>query len=381
MINTQEHLLEIIDGFYVAGFGDSNWENALQKLVEGFGAVGSNLFEIDLEIGGLMDWSDYGLAPQGGDYASHMYAVCPRVAHSWSRKTGEIFVDYDLITEHEMDRHEVYDWLNKTSDVRYFMGCRVSEHGSRTTGASLEFSASHGHVTPGEIATYNLIIPHIRNARQIRNSLQRENNNKNFATFMQASMPWGVVGLDRSGDILFVNPKAEETFRLNDGIKASNKRLAIWQSATGRSLDSLIAKAIKSSNGTALSAGGSLPVARPSGKPGFAVQVMPVAGNNTGSNTGSYKGNKSDLAALVYIFDPANGEMQKADHLATFYGLTKAETALAVALYNTCSLQKAADTLGIARNTARVQLNAIRTKTRTASQLELIKLLALLRPL
>ena len=373
MNRSREKLVNVIGGFYSAGLGDGTWEQALHSMVDGFGAVGADIFTLDLERGAMSEWSGYGLLPQGGEYVEYLHSFCPRVKHSQTTETGDIFVDHDLISEHEMDRHEVYDWMQKSADVRYFMGSRINDNGPFSTGASIQFSNSRGHVSAEDVLTYDLILPHINNARAIESQLQGAKNDSRFSAFMQSNVPWGVVGLDGQGEILFANPFAENLFAKRDGIAVENRQLVAWQASANRTLGYLIGEALI--NGQNHTSGGKLLVSRPSRKPGFAVQVIPLA---TQHSAEAFTG--SGLSALVFIQDPANGTMRDNDHLTTLYGLSPAEATLAMALYNSCSLQKAADEIGIARNTARVQLNSIRIKTGTASQLELIKLLALSRP-
>ena len=62
--------------------------------------------------------------------------------------------------------------------------------------------------------------------------------------------------------------------------------------------------------------------------------------------------------------------------LVQLFGLTPAEALLASELARGFSLDEAARHLGISRNTARVHLQAIFTKTRTTRQAELLQLCA-----
>ena len=80
--------------------------------------------------------------------------------------------------------------------------------------------------------------------------------------------------------------------------------------------------------------------------------------------------------AVLVITDLEARPVPPEDALRAAFGLTPAEARLARRLAGGESLDDAADALGIAKNTARIQLRAVFAKTGTARQGELIALLA-----
>ncbi len=66
-------------------------------------------------------------------------------------------------------------------------------------------------------------------------------------------------------------------------------------------------------------------------------------------------------------------------YLVTRFGLTRAELRFAEAFFHAGSIAGAAETLGIARSTARQHLQRTARKTRASGQAEVMKILCLLR--
>ncbi|MDD3797575.1 MAG: helix-turn-helix transcriptional regulator [Novosphingobium sp.] len=79
--------------------------------------------------------------------------------------------------------------------------------------------------------------------------------------------------------------------------------------------------------------------------------------------------------AVVILRDPARRGALSAPDLEQFFALSRAEARLAGLLADGLSLEDAAATLGVSRNTARSQLQAIFAKTGTNRQGDLVRLL------
>ncbi len=80
-------------------------------------------------------------------------------------------------------------------------------------------------------------------------------------------------------------------------------------------------------------------------------------------------------AAVVFITDPDQRPLARPEALRILFGLTRAETKLAMVLLDGKSLSEAADLNDVGRETVRSQLKSIFLKTGTRRQSELIRLL------
>lgn len=101
---------------------------------------------------------------------------------------------------------------------------------------------------------------------------------------------------------------------------------------------------------------------RPSGKASYSIAIAPLPA-----------GHEHGVAALL-IADPA-GQPPTETTLRTLYGLTRAESRVAVALLRGSTPDEIADAFEVSIATIRTHLQRIFTKTATRRQSELIRLL------
>lgn len=78
---------------------------------------------------------------------------------------------------------------------------------------------------------------------------------------------------------------------------------------------------------------------------------------------------------MLLVFDPDKLVKVRPEQISQLYGLTSAESRLAVILLQGKTLDEASSTLCRAKETVRKQLQSIFDKTNTCRQSELVKLL------
>jgi DNA-binding CsgD family transcriptional regulator len=172
------------------------------------------------------------------------------------------------------------------------------------------------------------------------------------------------IALSRQGLVLEFNSAASRIF--NDEIRVSNKRLVFRDREANRALDAFIDRSRSTSDAAALSV---LPiVVRRENSAPVVMQIMPVDGAARSPFLGA--------RALLILTDL--GTLRNVDPrlLRQIFDLTVAEARLAPLIAAGASPEKAAEMLGIARETARKQLKSIFAKTDTHRQSELASLLS-----
>ncbi|MNT33868.1 Bacterial regulatory protein, luxR family [compost metagenome] len=171
--------------------------------------------------------------------------------------------------------------------------------------------------------------------------------------------------LDESGSVLRVNPVAQNILAGGDGLKLVGGRLEATYPSDNRELQRLIRAAFAEDKPKGAEA---MSVTRPSGQVNLGLVVEPIPSLD-------WADEKGKPAALVYIRDAASKSLASEVVTKQLFNLTKAETALAMELANGLSLEEAAETLNIRRNTARAHLRSIFSKTGVRRQTELVRIL------
>lgn len=182
-------------------------------------------------------------------------------------------------------------------------------------------------------------------------------------------LPIGVIVADAFSRPIRMNRSAQEILDMDDGLtlgrdglqgtvdgKAIRVRDIIWR--TGR----------EASTKNKADATGAIALERPSGYRPLSVVVTPLRSE-------SHYFDKDRPAALIFVSDPESHPEIDENRLSRLYGLTRAESRLAVLLAQDLSLSDAADELSVSQHTVRTHVKRIFSKTTTERQSGLIRLL------
>jgi len=173
----------------------------------------------------------------------------------------------------------------------------------------------------------------------------------------------GVVILDAKGHIVKASDAAKKVLDAKVGLREQSGVLRAISSREDRQFQTAIRNALL--DPSACKPHG-LSLSKPSGERNLGVIVQPIT-KGAGENT--------QAAVAVYIRDPdANAEVESG-LVKQLFDLTPAETAVAHRLTTGLSLEEAACSLNISRNTARAHLRSIFSKSGISRQTELVRLM------
>ncbi|TKT75908.1 helix-turn-helix transcriptional regulator [Aquamicrobium sp. LC103] len=171
----------------------------------------------------------------------------------------------------------------------------------------------------------------------------------------------GVILVDQSGRLCSVSALAERFLAARDGIQAQLGKLRATSTGEDRLLQAAIREATDSCK-PGVSRGVSL--TKESGARTLGVMVRPMAGRRPGASP----------RAVVYIRDCDVVPEVESEFVRQIFDLTPAEAAVTRRLTSGLSLEDAAMSLDISRNTARAHLRSIFAKSGISRQTELVRL-------
>ena len=176
----------------------------------------------------------------------------------------------------------------------------------------------------------------------------------------------GVVIIDVTGRIIRCSAAAEKALSVRDGLQLQAGRLRATCVKEDRELQAAIRAAVQGIEDGEASVSRGLSLTKLSGGRSLGVIVQPVVPAN--GKTGS-------ASVAVYIRDPdANTEVES-ELVRQLFDLTPAEAAVARRLTSGLTLEDAAASLAISRNTARAHLRSIFSKSGITRQTELVRLM------
>lgn len=217
-----------------------------------------------------------------------------------------------------------------------------------------------------DVAALQTIEPHFR--RALRTQLRLGQRDAMVADLRDtlARLPLGVLIVDDRGRVRFASAIAETLLGAKDGLSIERGELVADAYGPGRRLQGAIAQALTAARGEEAQVEDTLTVKRNSGRRDFELLVAPLRADRAGPFP-------REPAALVLISDPETSQPLPWQVIQQLYGLSPAESRLAAALSRGASLKDYAKRTGISVETARSQLKAAMSKTRTHRQAELIQ--------
>lgn len=279
----------------------------------------------------------------------------------------KVFTVADLMSYKEWESSTYFKhWV--TDDVYYVMSTDISTENS----GRLRFRATRNKndvdFDEHDKAFCRMLIPHLRRALNIHNQIDRSYSLGLMYSQAIGRMSIATMLIDAQGTVIDKNICAQQILDANDGLKLRNGKLEAYYPSDNKKLTELIKNSFseaisKDSNGLPEA----MSITRPSGEVKLGLVVEPIPATSWAEENGF-------PTAVIYIRDSVSQSHTSADIAKKLFNLTPAETALSIALSNGLSLEEAAESLGIKRNTARAHLRSIFSKTGVRRQTELVRI-------
>jgi len=282
------------------------------------------------------------------------------------RSAGRIVLGEEVWTKSDFLKSTFYNEFLKRFDTCQ-MACLA------TVGSQGVFEALSIYRGPFEdefdrdrLAVLQIIVPHLQTALHTRRKLLALESRVTDLETALDEMKSATVLIDCTGKTIFVNRTARAILAQKDGLFIHRFELMARNPKETSELQGLIARAIATTKGLDPNGGGVMRLPRSEGRP-LHILVSPLRAEDSAL--------PGKPAAAVFLSDPERQTAVPAEILRTLFGLTSAESRLALSIFEGNSLSEAAELYGVSRETVKSQINAVFSKTGTKRQGELIRLL------
>ena len=357
-----------LDECYAATVAPDYWPTALRNLVGVFGAADAMFYPKDVEAAAVAMPATATYTEFLEDYvAGEWYVDHYRADRGWPLLNSgrTVVIEHDLATDEERRKLATYNELYLKWGYSGFAAVGFKVDGQSWCVPMLR-RTDQGFFTREEAKSMERLAPHLRRMVKLSgffNNARGITGLEILDTLAEAAV---LIAADRS--VIEMNAPARALLEDNPrAIRLVNGRLTAIHADSNRALHALVGQAVRLRAGfTDAARAVPIPILRPGRRP-LVAEVVDLPAFVTRLH--------SEARVIVLLRDPDAAPRTSAETLQSILGLTEAEATFAVLLANGDSIDRAAEFLGIARETARHRLKSIFAKTDTHRQGELVALL------
>ena len=367
-------LSKIIGYIYEASYKLEAWPNVLEKVTKFIGAYSTALLyknkgsesqgclcSYNFPAEDLENFIEFGVDP-------NFYLFSERVPVGTSAALDLLIPDRE---ELEAKLGEKYCKMSAPTVFYHIGGSLLFEDEDRIYGIGIMRPKEIGPFTEENVAKLDLLVPHLQRAMIIHNEFNRL---KAREKALQASLNRLLVGLilfNKQLKPIYINPVARSILKYHPAIGLEHGTIAASEFSDTEKIHNALINAISSTDTshhddsvTALGL-----------KHNDCATTLPVIISPVEDIPASFEIEEKGAIASMYFSDPERTYPVEADKLAEIYGLTKAESQVAISMANGLSPTEVAEINDVAISTIRSQLKAIYNKVGVKSQAELVKTL------
>ncbi len=362
---------ELLDLVYDAAIETTLWTTVIERLADMMGGAGGALSQQDQRDGtgqGIFARADPEIVTSYFNYPYDQQALLrvddPQAFMRHWRPL--ILTDEDCLPKPELLRSDYYHEFLRRVDAHSVLIIRLIAEGLNATNLSIGRPPGTEQFGAPEFELARKLQPHLIRAVKLSQRLEgAQRLGEELAQFLDGS-PHGLFLLDSEGRVRHVNRTGESLIGRRDALWLVGGRLRAATPAVGQQLQALIAAA--GSRDPDERGGGSIALPSPSGRLPLSVTVAPVGADRLALF-------KSGPSVIVCVTDLEAGVRLPAERLRDLFGLSRAESRVALALFEGASPREAAEQLDVSFYTVRAHIAQIFDKTGVSRQSEMVRLM------
>jgi DNA-binding CsgD family transcriptional regulator/PAS domain-containing protein len=374
LLPTKAELSSLLASLYDAAGNSSLWSAFLGELGRATQSDQAGILLHNLSDGNHGVSLQWGVEPS----AARSYQQYFGARDLWIQKAaplvheGWLATSQEICSFEELSRSEFYnDYLRANGIGPHALWGVLENSRSRIVNVGLYRSLRRPYGDK-DIELLRFLAPHIVRAFRLHLHLSELKARADNLHHAMDQVAIAIILLGDQGRILHTNHKAGQLLAENDGLKMVQGRLQAERASENSELEHLFVQAQATSRGTGLGPGGAISISRRL-RPALHALISPVRNVALDSAT--------PVHAVVFVSDPSQKVRPPAVILRALFGLTPAESRLALLLCDGHTPPQIADLIGVSTNTLKTQLTSIYRKTGTSRQSQLVRLLGSVMPI
>jgi len=350
-----------IRGLYEGILDSGAWQQSLRALMQKSGAAHASMMVWDtvhdrITVSEIVN----PVVEMFTEYETDFQSIDPAKRFAPRMKAGDWYIDTRELGEGAMSRHPFYREFVHRFDLRSYVACLVERQPHYEVYFSMQRAASQPLFSTADTRGLDWAIPHMRAAMAMRDRTMELTALAGLTARLVERLDFAVLVVSPQRQVLMSNRRGERWARRLDPAG----KISEW--TLSRPFGDMLAAACDPQHAVAAQAARAT-----DGKGGCAqVIVLPLPPSH------ALAADWQQPAALVAVHEAGEVPLLLGPVLRDLYGLTPAETRLAIRLADGEGLPEASQQLQVSHETARSQLKAVFQKTGTGSQAQLAHLLS-----
>lgn len=337
------------------------WPAVLESVANFAGVIGAAYIVSD-KRSGRVEWASFSgpSVDLKADYISHYSSLDPYRSALDAAENGTWVALSECLPETILRTDEWYNDFVVKSGVGDILGTRLYDGPLHKVIFGIHQEIGRGPFAAATVAAMQGLFEPLSRAACFHSHLRTLGWQSHVARGALEQLAAGVIVVDGHGCVIEINAAAERFLRCNNGLTLRKGRLAALRVFESTRLDNLIIAAANNSAGSEI---GRMVIGRRDRPSPYHLTVAPLA---------------ADLAffdrtmAIIVVTDPESSAPTQRE-LIELFGLSSAESRLALALVAGNKLQDIAPDFGVQVTTLRSQLGSIFRKTGVRRQTDLVR--------
>lgn len=362
-----DEALQLVQSIYDVALGREDWPSVIEKISAASGGHSGLLRLVDCRRAAVGFVAAYGYDESHIEgYRNHFIHLDPYCDSLAAAPAGTL-LQTDQVAPLPLRRNtEYFNDYERPGDRFYALGSPLGRERDFLLYLGLSRGHRAGPYDEETMAFIRSLLPHMLRAVQIQRLVGSAVDAQRLCESALDQLRIGVVLVDSARHICFAN-SAALTFAETFGLNVGESGLTLPSPRFNDRLQRLMNGALAAGTPGNLEPGGDLTYTRP-GIGALQFRVFPLLSSDEPGLAGQR------VQVAIFIVRPGPPHLD-AGQLAAQFGLTVAESRLAVRLAEGKTIAEAAKTAGISMATARTHLRNIFAKTATSRQSELALLL------
>ncbi len=367
-MDNAKQFLDVVSKLYDAVTDIDKWPAFLAASAELFEAQGAQVAHHDLKNQRLSFSMVHGYDWSIEHYQRYdsLIGEDPRIPHFNNNPFLPMHCR-TFLDEETLHNSRVYQEVLSKGDVEYTLGVNLLDQDQAITYFLALRNKDQPPFGEAECALLGELMPHLNRAIKLQKELGRIDFERQVSIDALDSMALGIMVVDPTSTLHFINETARTITDTNDGISIKGNRLVV-SGIDERNFYRKLKEQLDIPPSTDQS-GEAFQIARASGKEAYSVLVSSYrSGKIHGIST-----NADSPYAVILIRDLDHPQESRTEILQRIYGLTLSQARLTNLLANGRSLKEAAADLNLTFESARQYLKLVFQKTGTNRQAELVR--------